>query len=172
VHIASDLFAVFSEAAAVNTQYNIETCGILCGSSPSLIDCVLLPPQTGSSDQCECTDEELVLQITLQKGLIPLGWIHTHPQHGCFLSAIDLHTSAAYQCLSPDALAIVIAPTDTALPVGIFQLSPSGMTRILNCPLRGFHPHDDPPPLYAQSRSVRLLSQKTTLIDARDGRYK
>ena len=103
---------------------------------------LLFPPQTGSSDNCECIDEEAVLNAQLQRGLLVMGWIHTHPRQRSFLSAIDLHTSASYQCLYPRAVAMVVAPTDAVRPLGVFRLTERGLESVLRCPLRGFHPHD------------------------------
>ena len=34
--------------------------------------------------------------------LIVLGWIHTHPRQGCFLSSVDVHTHCSYQLMLPE----------------------------------------------------------------------
>jgi STAM-binding protein len=36
----------------------------------------------------------------MEKDLLALGWIHTHPQQTCFLSSIDVHTHMPYQVRS------------------------------------------------------------------------
>jgi hypothetical protein len=51
--------------------------------------------------------------------------------------------SSVVQALLPEAIAVVLAPTDPKFQVGVFQLSESGMRLILSCPLRGFHPHPE-----------------------------
>jgi proteasome lid subunit RPN8/RPN11 len=38
-----------------------------------------------------------------------LGWIHTHPDYNAFLSSVDMHNQFLYQCLLPEALAIVVS---------------------------------------------------------------
>lgn len=44
----------------------------------------------------------------------------------------------------PEAIAIVMAPTDASSPHGIFHLSdPAGVSVIRNCQQRGFHPHEE-----------------------------
>ncbi|PPD82486.1 hypothetical protein GOBAR_DD20574 [Gossypium barbadense] len=46
----------------------------------------------------------------------------------------------------PEAVAIVMAPTDSSRKHGIFRLTtPGGMSVIRQCQQRGFHPHNPPP---------------------------
>ncbi len=116
VRVAAGLFEQFGRAAAGNTARNVETCGLLCGREEGgalVLDTVLVPEQTGTADTCGATDEEGLLEAQLRAGLSCLGWIHTHPRHACFLSSVDLHTSVSYQALLPEALAVVLAPTDS-----------------------------------------------------------
>lgn len=108
-----------------------------------------------------------VLDVQLRENLQCVGWIHTHPRHACFLSSVDLHTSVSYQALLPEAIAVVLAPTDAALPVGVFQLTPEGVRIVLQCPLRGFHPHDPPPALYGHASVAVDRSLAASLIDLR-----
>ena len=66
------------------------------------------------------------LCLICRKGLLTLGWIHTHPTQTCFLSSVDLHTHFSYQIMLNEAIAIVLAPT--ARPdAGIFSLTPVGL---------------------------------------------
>lgn len=82
----------------------------------------------------------------------------THPSQTCFMSSVDLHTHYSYQIMLPEAVAIVMAPTDTSSPHGIFHLSdPGGVSVIRNCQQRGFHPHEEPEdgsPLYEHCSHV------------------
>ena len=170
--VAGNLFESFARCASVNTNRNVETCGMLCGtrsSSGLVITHVLVPKQTGTSDYCAATDEEGLLDAQLRLDLICVGWIHTHPQHKCFLSSIDLHTTVSYQALLPDALAVVIAPTDAKLPVGIFRLTDQGLKLVLQCPLRGFHPHDESRgALYGLAQDIRFDSTLApSIVDLR-----
>lgn len=74
--------------------------------------------------------------------LYPLGWIHTHPTQTCFLSSVDVHTQCGYQTMLDEAVAIVMAPTDSRNKCGIFRLTtPGGLQLIQKCPQRGFHMH-------------------------------
>lgn len=39
-----------------------------------------------------------------------LGWYHSHPSYGCWLSGIDVDTSSRYQLINDPFVAIVIDP--------------------------------------------------------------
>jgi len=58
-----------------------------------------------------------------RKGNI-IGWFHTHPGHGIFLSSTDTKTHGALAQFSPSVLAMVIDPDVEA--VGIFSLTSDG----------------------------------------------
>jgi STAM-binding protein len=48
----------------------------------------------------------------------------------------------SYQLMLPEAIAIVLAPKERSS--GTFSLSTFGLHTIRNCPLKGFHPHNEP----------------------------
>ena len=150
--IPFDLAETFQRVADSNTKRGIETCGVLLGYKQEqgiLLTTIVVPKQTGSRDTCEALPgaEEQILTYALTNDLVCVGWIHTHPTQSCFLSSVDLHTTLAYQQMLPEAVAIVVAPTDSTLPIGIFRLSTVGLQVIKNCPRRGFHSHDVETPL-------------------------
>ncbi|KAJ8623330.1 hypothetical protein MRB53_031859 [Persea americana] len=96
----------------------------------------------------------------------------THPSQTCFMSSVDLHTHYSYQVMLPEAVAIVMAPTDTTRTHGIFHLSdPAGVSVIRNCQERGFHPHEEPVdgcPIYEHCSHVYMnLKLKFKIIDLR-----
>ncbi|XLS51178.1 hypothetical protein HN51_011855, partial [Arachis hypogaea] len=96
----------------------------------------------------------------------------THPTQSCFMSSIDVHTHYSYQIMLPEAVAIVMAPTDSSRKHGIFRLtSPGGMSVIRQCPQRGFHPHNPPPdggPIYDTCTDVYMNPDlKFDVIDLR-----
>ncbi|XP_026404967.1 AMSH-like ubiquitin thioesterase 3 isoform X3 [Papaver somniferum] len=62
--------------------------------------------------QCQARNEEEIFAIQDEHSLFSLGWIHTHPSQTCFMSSIDLHTQFSYQVMLPEAIAVVMAPTD------------------------------------------------------------
>ncbi|CAA6654376.1 unnamed protein product [Spirodela intermedia] len=123
VHLPVQMMETFLKIAEKNTKRNLETCGVLAGSlrnSKFYVTTLIIPKQESTSDS-------------------------THPTQTCFMSSVDLHTHYSYQVMLPEAIAIVMAPTDTSRTHGIFHLSdPGGVSVIRNCQQRGFHPHEEP----------------------------
>uniref|UniRef100_A0A0D9V3S3 MPN domain-containing protein n=1 Tax=Leersia perrieri TaxID=77586 RepID=A0A0D9V3S3_9ORYZ len=105
----------FIELAKENTSSNVETCGILGASfreGTYYVTTLIIPKQEATAHSCQAVNEEEIHAILSEQSLYPAGWIHTHPSQTCFLSSIDLHTQYSYQVMLPEAVAIVIAPTD------------------------------------------------------------
>nr|POE93197.1 amsh-like protease sst2 [Quercus suber] len=137
----------FLNVADANTARNLETCGILCGTAirgALFITHLVFPDQTASSDTCDTTDDgdAVLFDFCDAHALLVCGWIHTHPSQSCFLSSRDLHTSAGYQIMLPEAIAIVCAPRHNP-DWGIFRLTdPPGLGAVLDCVASApFHPH-------------------------------
>ncbi|KAK8998815.1 hypothetical protein V6N11_070000 [Hibiscus sabdariffa] len=148
LHVPVQMMEDFLRLARANTKKNLETCGVLAGSLKNRvfhITTLIIPKQESTSDSCSTLNEEEIFEVQDKLSLFPLGWIHTHPTQTCFMSSVDLHTHYSYQIMLPEAIAIVMAPTDTSSPHGIFHLSdPGGVSVIRNCQQRGFHPHEEP----------------------------
>ena len=148
VLLAKGLAAAFSRAAQANTVRNVETLGILGGTLESgsyMVKGIVLPPQRGASDSCgilyiECMDDPGLFSALESRQWMALGWIHSHPDHGLFLSSVDMHTQGLYQQMLPEAIAIVVSQREG---VGVFRLSPQGLADVKSCSSRGFHPHSD-----------------------------
>ncbi|KAL6186036.1 hypothetical protein ACLB2K_042158 [Fragaria x ananassa] len=165
----------FLRLARKNTEKNLETCGVLAGSLKNKvfhITTLIIPKQESTSDSCQTLNEEEIFEVQDRLSLFPLGWIHTHPSQTCFMSSVDLHTHYSYQIMLPEAIAIVMAPTDTSSPHGIFHLSdPGGVSVIRNCQQRGFHPHEEPSDgtsIYEHCSHVYINSNlKIDVIDLR-----
>ena len=145
LHLPASLMSTFLSYAATNTTANIETCAILAGrlqhNRLTVTHC-LIPTQHATASTCSTVDEMELLAVQTKLDLLTLGWIHTHPSQSCFLSSIDLHTQYGYQCMMAEAVAVVMAPTDSQRPSGVFSLSPSGMEVLSGCDRSGFHEHD------------------------------
>lgn len=163
LHISTKMMDEFMRMAKANTSRNLETCGVLAGSLKKGIFYVctlIIPKQESTSDSCQTVNEEEIFDCQDKRGLFQLGWIHTHPSQSCFMSSIDLHTHYSYQIMLPEAIAIVMAPTDNSRTYGIFRLSdPGGVKTIQQCQRRGFHPHEDPPgggPIYEHCNHVYM----------------
>ncbi|PKU78208.1 AMSH-like ubiquitin thioesterase 2 isoform X1 [Dendrobium catenatum] len=161
VHISAGLMEEFMELAKVNTEKDLETCGILGASLKKhtyYINTLVMPKQESTSSSCQALNEEEIHAILDGESLYPAGWIHTHPSQTCFLSSIDLHTQYSYQVMLPEAVAIVMAPTDPERKSGIFRLTvPGGINVVGQCEERGFHPHPetaDGGPIYENCSDV------------------
>ncbi|KAF7378315.1 MPN domain-containing protein [Mycena sanguinolenta] len=175
----------FLAIASGNTARNLETCGLLLGrevvvgggrdptsSSPRtryVVETLLIPKQHATSDTCTMDEEEGVLGFTEERGLITLGWIHTHPSQSCFMSSVDLHTHASFQCMLPESFAVVCAPKSDP-SFGIFRLTdPPGLETVLKCTAKqAFHPHPDVP-IYtdADKGHVQMRDAALEIVDLR-----
>ncbi|KAL3626577.1 hypothetical protein CASFOL_030126 [Castilleja foliolosa] len=123
LHIPMKIMDDFLRLARQNTSKNLETCGVLAGSLRNRvfhITTLIIPKQESTSDSCQTLNEEEIFDVQDKRSLFPLGWIHTHPTQTCFMSSVDLHTHYSYQVMLPEAVAIVMAPTDTSIHTAYF----------------------------------------------------
>ncbi|KAJ9109195.1 hypothetical protein QFC21_000524 [Naganishia friedmannii] len=82
MRVPSQLVTKFLNIAQKNTSKRVETLGLLLGtehmqygSIPQLVvEVLLIPKQTGTSDTCAMLNEEDVLAVSLERGLDCLGW--------------------------------------------------------------------------------------------------
>ncbi|CEM36623.1 unnamed protein product [Vitrella brassicaformis CCMP3155] len=179
VVMPSDLIETFVAIAYPNTSQEIETCAILSGhvdgtTSPKVvrISHLLFPRQKGTANTCEALNEEELFAWQMERGLMTVGWIHTHPTQTCFMSSIDLHNHFAYQALLPESIAIVVAPqmAGGAGRVGYFMLTDYGLAYLRTCPKGGFHDHEDRlAPLYREIDS-RMVSVTSDSVEVKDFR--
>ena len=137
----------FLKIAQSNTNRNLETCGILCGtliSNAFFISKLVIPEQESTSDTCDTVNESALFDYVDSHSLLTLGWIHTHPTQTCFMSSRDLHTHSGYQVQMAESIAIVCAPKHEP-SYGVFRLTdPPGLKTILHCTQSGlFHPHGE-----------------------------
>eukprot|EP01029_Cantina_marsupialis_P018836 TRINITY_DN4359_c0_g1_i1.p1 TRINITY_DN4359_c0_g1~~TRINITY_DN4359_c0_g1_i1.p1 ORF type:complete len:415 (+),score=106.89 TRINITY_DN4359_c0_g1_i1:109-1353(+) len=148
--VPQSIFQEFTNMAAPNSSLppsGIETCGILAGKTDGdglVVTHCIVPKQTGEQDSCTMTNEEELFEYCMTHDLMVLGWIHTHPSQDCFLSSMDVHTHCGFQVMLPEAIAIVIAPTDKhGKRVGAFRMTPEGLKVVAACEKRGFHEHPE-----------------------------
>lgn len=156
VRLSFQLARRFLQLAEVDTQFNRETCGSLCGrvvGGEFHITDLVVPKQSGTSDSCTAYKEEELFEYVEQHNLMVLGWIHTHPTQTAFLSSVDLHTQLSYQIMLPEAIAIVCSPKFN--DIQCFSLTPDyGIKLIRQCRQVGFHSHNHSSPLYEPSQHV------------------
>ncbi|XP_076399228.1 STAM-binding protein-like isoform X2 [Peromyscus maniculatus bairdii] len=168
VILPEDLWEQFLLSAKNNTQKGIETCGVLCGilvKEEYQVTHIIIPMQNGEPDYCYTVNEEELIFVQEELGLLTLGWIHTHPTQTAFLSSVDLHTHYCYQKMLPESIAVVCAPKYKQ--VGIFTLTSYGLKEISLCPQRGFHPHKQDSALFCDCSHVTIQNSRVTVTDLR-----
>ncbi|XP_040591985.1 STAM-binding protein-like [Mesocricetus auratus] len=168
VVLPKDLCKQFLRSARKNTKKGIETCGILCGTlvkDEYHVSHVIIPVQKGGPDYCYAQNEEDILFVQEELGLLTLGWIHTHPTQTAFLSSVDVHTHFSYQMMLPESIAVVCSPKYKQ--TGIFTLTPFGLNEISICTQRGFHPHNQDSAIFCDCSHVIFENSRVTIRDLR-----
>lgn len=97
----------------------VEVMGLLLGRriddyTTEIID-VYAMPQTGTGVTVESVDpvyqtqmNEALIEVNRKENVV--GWYHSHPGFGCWLSHTDMTTQKAFEQLNKDAIAVVIDP--------------------------------------------------------------
>lgn len=76
---------------------------------------VFAMPQSGTETSIEAIDEAFqakMHEMLKQTGRneIVVGWYHSHPGFGCFLSSVDVNTQKNFEQLTPRFVAVVVDP--------------------------------------------------------------
>ncbi|KAI9292764.1 26S proteasome non-ATPase regulatory subunit [Neoconidiobolus thromboides FSU 785] len=76
---------------------------------------VFAMPQSGTSVTVEAVDpvfQTHMLDMLKQTGRpeMVVGWYHSHPGFGCWLSSVDINTQQSFEALHPRSVAVVIDP--------------------------------------------------------------
>lgn len=76
---------------------------------------VFAMPQNGTGVSVEAVDpvfQTKMLEMMKQTGRpeMVVGWYHSHPGFGCWLSGVDINTQQSFEQLNPRAVAVVIDP--------------------------------------------------------------
>ncbi|KKA30587.1 hypothetical protein TD95_001093 [Thielaviopsis punctulata] len=76
---------------------------------------VFAMPQSGTSVTVESVDpvfQTKMMDMLKQTGRpeTVVGWYHSHPGFGCWLSSVDIHTQQSFEQLTSRAVAVVIDP--------------------------------------------------------------
>lgn len=76
---------------------------------------VFAMPQSGTGVSVEAVDPVFQTKMTdmlrqTQRSEVVVGWYHSHPGFGCWLSGVDINTHHAFEQLNPKAVAVVIDP--------------------------------------------------------------
>ena len=72
-------------------------------------------PQSGTGVSVEAVDpvfQTRMLDMLRQTGRpeMVVGWYHSHPGFGCWLSGVDINTQQSFEALNPRAVSIVVDP--------------------------------------------------------------
>jgi len=97
----------------------MEVMGLMLGEfvddyTVQVID-VFAMPQSGTGVSVEAVDpvfQAKMLDMLRQTGRpeMVVGWYHSHPGFGCWLSGVDINTQQSFEALSDRAVAVVVDP--------------------------------------------------------------
>ncbi|GJV68044.1 hypothetical protein Tco_1483553 [Tanacetum coccineum] len=113
LHISTQLLDGFLDLAKDNTSKDLETCGVLGAflkEGTYYVTTLIIPKQDSTSNSCQAVNEEEIFAIQNEESLFPVGWIHV---------------------MVPEAVAIVMAPTDTSKYASIVLLLSVSITQQL-----------------------------------------
>jgi len=79
---------------------------------------VFAMPQSGTGVSVEAVDpvfQAKMLEMLKQTGRpeMVVGWYHSHPGFGCWLSGVDINTQQSFEALSDRAVAVVVDPVQS-----------------------------------------------------------
>ncbi|EPT03686.1 hypothetical protein FOMPIDRAFT_1115224 [Fomitopsis schrenkii] len=97
----------------------MEVMGLMLGDfvdeyTVQVID-VFAMPQSGTSVSVESVDhvfQTKMVEMLKQTGRseMVVGWYHSHPGFGCWLSSVDINTQQSFEQLDPRSVAVVVDP--------------------------------------------------------------
>lgn len=121
----------------------MEVMGLMIGSfvddyTIRVVD-VFAMPQSGTGVSVEAVDpvyQQQFLEMLKQTGRTEtvVGWYHSHPGFGCWLSSVDVNTQQSFEQLHPRSVAVVIDPIQSVrgkVVIDAFRcIAPSGFGMI------------------------------------------
>eukprot|EP00708_Paratrimastix_pyriformis_P003578 GAFH01002362.1.p1 GENE.GAFH01002362.1~~GAFH01002362.1.p1 ORF type:complete len:360 (+),score=75.34 GAFH01002362.1:146-1081(+) len=96
------------------------------------VEDVFAMPQSGTGVSVEAVDyvfQQKMLEMLRQTGRTEtvVGWYHSHPGFGCWLSGVDMNTQQSFEKLDPRAVAVVVDPIQSVkgkVVIDAFRLIP------------------------------------------------
>merc|ERR1711933_236824 len=87
---------------------------------------VFAMPQSGTSVSVEAVDpvfQTKMLDMLKQTGRpeMVVGWYHSHPGFGCWLSSTDINTQSSFEALNSRAVALVVDPIQSVKGKGVID---------------------------------------------------
>ena len=104
------------------TGVPMEVMGLMLGEfvDDYTVKCVdvFAMPQSGTGVSVEAVDpvfQTKMLDMLKQTGRpeMVVGWYHSHPGFGCWLSGVDINTQQSFEALNPRAVAVVVDPVQS-----------------------------------------------------------
>eukprot|EP00164_Ancoracysta_twista_P000489 GFYU01000654.1.p1 GENE.GFYU01000654.1~~GFYU01000654.1.p1 ORF type:complete len:331 (-),score=98.00 GFYU01000654.1:223-1215(-) len=139
-HVKISALALLKMTMHARSGGNIEVMGIMQGKvdgqSFIVMDAFALPVE-GTETRVNAQADAYEYMVEYQKRHQEagrkenvVGWYHSHPGYGCWLSGIDVNTQMSNQQFQEPFLAVVIDPTRTAsagkVELGAFRTYPEG----------------------------------------------
>lgn len=99
---------------------------------------VFAMPQSGTGVSVEAVDpvfQQKMLDMLkqTQRPEMVVGWYHSHPGFGCWLSGVDINTQQSFEQLNPKAVAVVIDPIQSVkgkVVIDAFRLINPNLTMV------------------------------------------
>jgi len=100
----------------------MEVMGLMLGQfvDDYTVNCVdvFAMPQNGTGVSVEAVDPVFqtdMLEMLKQTGRpeMVVGWYHSHPGFGCWMSGVDINTQQSFEQLNPRAVAVVVDPVQS-----------------------------------------------------------
>jgi COP9 signalosome complex subunit 5 len=140
-HVRISALALLKMTIHARSGGSIEIMGLMTGyvSGRSLVitDAFRLPvegTETRVNAHSEADEYMVNFGIASREGAgqleNPVGWYHSHPGYGCWLSGIDVNTQMTHQMVEDPFVAVVIDPDRTVsagkVEIGAFRTYPEG----------------------------------------------
>ncbi|NXM88762.1 PSDE ATPase, partial [Oenanthe oenanthe] len=101
---------------------------------------VFAMPQSGTGVSVEAVDpvfQAKMLDMLKQTGRpeMVVGWYHSHPGFGCWLSGVDINTQQSFEALSERAVAVVVDPIQSVkgkVVIDAFRLINANMMALIH----------------------------------------
>ena len=136
----------FKEYVEKTLDPDMEAVAMICADSKEferggdiVITSLVFPDQVSDENGVQPDLNPEYISIVEEKGLVAIGWIHSHPHQTCYFSSVDMHAHHALQASIPYSFGIVYAREDKTLPIALTQ---KGMETIGECSDFGFHTHE------------------------------
>lgn len=100
----------FMFAASGKEEVSALLIGRIEGEYLVIYDIYLCRRSKGSESRVEMDSEEFVNAAKKFERLFVVGWAHSHPGIGVFMSDTDVETQKDFQSMFPDAVALVLDP--------------------------------------------------------------